>query len=76
MVKSLKRNITQPKESKMNNKPVISIEDGCFVARLSEPFNESNMVEKYTNFQALIDLANKSSDDENPNEGLNKEDTA
>ena len=66
-VKDLKRNITQPKESKMK-KATIEIEDGCFNVKLSVPFNDLNMVEKYTNLQALIDLENKSSEDEDPNE--------
>lgn len=50
-------------------KPVILIEDECFNVKfdLSEPFTDSNMVEKYTSLQALIDMVYKP-DDEAPND--------
>jgi len=43
------------------NKPIILIDDGSFNVNidLSEPFNDSDMVEKYTSLQALIDMIYK-----------------
>lgn len=51
-------------------KPAILIEDGCFNVEfdLSEPFNDSNMVEKYTSLQALIDMVFKDYENKLPNE--------
>ena len=51
-------------------KPAILIEDGCFNVKfeLSEPFNDSNMVEKYTSLQALVDMVFKDYENKRPNE--------
>ena len=52
-------------------KPVITISNGCLETKfdLSEPFNDSDMVEKYNNMQALIDMVFKDGEQESELEG-------
>ena len=51
-------------------KPVITIENGKLNVdfSLSEDFDDMNMVEKYNNMQALIDMVFKDSEESCPNE--------